>query len=132
MPKEERANSCPNLQNHFGDHKIITLRDLEYLRNKGAEFLFIDEKKINEGFQTNETKKELKNQTHRVFPDMVLDVVQSCTNDLQRFTVDHQKMRCYGLGLGLDTFRLVALAENFRKLDASLLQHKYHKCACCL
>lgn len=55
-------------------------------------------------------------------------VVQSCTNDLQRFTVDHGKMRCYGLGLGLDTFRLVALAENFRKLDASILQQEYHRC----
>ena len=45
-------------------------------------------------------------------------VLQSCTADLQRFTADHAKMRCYPLGLGLDTFRLVALTENFRKLDA--------------
>ncbi|KAK9853916.1 hypothetical protein WJX84_012449 [Apatococcus fuscideae] len=52
---------------------------------------------------------------------------QSCTADLQRFTADHAKMRCYGLGLGLDTFRMVALTENFRKLDASALRTAYQR-----
>lgn len=43
-------------------------------------------------------------------------------------------MKCYGLGLGLDTFRMVALMENFRKLEpGSLLsacsRYALHSCA---
>ncbi|KAF8070915.1 TPS5 [Scenedesmus sp. PABB004] len=42
--------------------------------------------------------------------------------DLARSTKAHVAMKCYGLGLGLDTFRLVALDANFKKLeDATLL-----------
>ncbi|WIA31619.1 hypothetical protein OEZ86_002503 [Tetradesmus obliquus] len=37
--------------------------------------------------------------------------------DLARSTKQHVAMKCYGLGLGLDTFRLVALDANFRKLE---------------
>lgn len=37
--------------------------------------------------------------------------------DLCKTTAGHGKMRSYGLGLGLDTFRMVALDANFRKLE---------------
>ena len=43
--------------------------------------------------------------------------MQSFTADLKKLTKEHSKMKCYGLGLGLDTFRMVALMENFRKLE---------------
>ena len=55
--------------------------------------------------------------------------------DLRKFTREHAKMKCYGLGLGLDSFRMVALMENFRKLDAAVLLSAYQRraprcCAC--
>jgi trehalose 6-phosphate synthase/phosphatase len=34
-------------------------------------------------------------------------------------------MKCYGLGLGLDTFRMVALDANFRKLEDYTVQTAY-------
>lgn len=37
--------------------------------------------------------------------------------ELQRVTRNHGTMRSYGLGLGLDTFRMVALDSNFKKLE---------------
>lgn len=46
---------------------------------------------------------------------------QSFTADLKRLSKEHAKMQCYGLGLGLDTFRMVALMENFRKLEPTTL-----------
>ncbi len=59
---------------------------------------------------------------------------QSFTTDLQRFTKEHGKMKCYGLGLGLDSFKMVALTENFRKLEPLALLNAYtrHGCACFL
>ena len=54
---------------------------------------------------------------------------QSFTADLQRFTKDHAKMKCYGLGLGLDSFKMVALTENFRKLEPAALLNAYNRCA---
>jgi len=45
----------------------------------------------------------------------------SYMSDLSRFTRSHMSMKCYGLGLGLDTFRMVALDANFRKLDEDIL-----------
>jgi hypothetical protein len=53
---------------------------------------------------------------------------QSFTTDLQRFTKDHGKMKCYGLGLGLDSFKMVALTENFRKLEPLALLNAYSRC----
>ncbi len=47
--------------------------------------------------------------------------------DLRKFTREHAKMKCYGLGLGLDSFRMVALMENFRKLDAAVLLSAYQR-----
>ena len=44
---------------------------------------------------------------------------QSFMSDLRKFTREHAKMKCYGLGLGLDSFRMVALMENFCKLDVA-------------
>jgi len=41
----------------------------------------------------------------------------SYLHDLRRACVKHSSMKFYGLGLGLDTFRMVALDLNFRKLD---------------
>ncbi len=36
-------------------------------------------------------------------------------------------MKCYGLGLGLDTFRIVSLGENFRRLDPITLMNTYSR-----
>jgi hypothetical protein len=36
-------------------------------------------------------------------------------------------MKCYGLGLGLDTFRLVALDANFRKLEDTVTMAAYRR-----
>jgi hypothetical protein len=55
--------------------------------------------------------------------------LQSFVADLKKFTKDHMKMKTYGLGLALDTFRMVALTENFRKLDSTSLAHVYQGCA---
>lgn len=53
--------------------------------------------------------------------------VQSFVADLKKFTKDHMKMKTYGLGLALDTFRLIALGENFRKLDNTTLVSAYQR-----
>lgn len=37
-------------------------------------------------------------------------------------------MKCYGLGLGLDSFKMVALTENFRKLEPLTLLTAYNRC----
>ena len=34
-------------------------------------------------------------------------------------------MKCYGLGLGLNTFKMVALTEHFRKLELPHLLNAY-------
>eukprot|EP00879_Flechtneria_rotunda_P018573 GHRR01019489.1.p1 GENE.GHRR01019489.1~~GHRR01019489.1.p1 ORF type:complete len:531 (+),score=203.85 GHRR01019489.1:184-1776(+) len=49
----------------------------------------------------------------------------SYVQDLARSTKQHVAMKCYGLGLGLDTFRLVALDANFKKLDDQPLLAAY-------
>ena len=54
---------------------------------------------------------------------------QSLTADLQKVTRDHKEMRCYKLGLGLDTFRMVALTKHFAKLEAHVLQAAYARSA---
>lgn len=51
------------------------------------------------------------------------------TADLQKVTRDHREMRCYKLGLGLDTFRCVALTKHFAKLEAHVLQAAYARWA---
>ncbi|KAL3130848.1 hypothetical protein ABBQ38_000180 [Trebouxia sp. C0009 RCD-2024] len=51
--------------------------------------------------------------------------VKSFVSDLQRLTKRHNLMKCYGLGLGLDTFRIVSLGENFRRLDPSSVLNAY-------
>ena len=53
--------------------------------------------------------------------------IQSFTGDLKKFTKTHSKLRCYGLGLGLDTFRMVALTQHFRKLDNNVLMAAYSR-----
>ena len=54
---------------------------------------------------------------------------QSFATDLRHLTRDHQRMKCYALGLGLDTFRMVALTENFRKLEVLVLLNAFRLCA---
>jgi hypothetical protein len=54
---------------------------------------------------------------------------QSFMTDLRKFTREHGRMKCYGLGLGLDSFRMIALTENFRKLDAAVLLSACQRCA---
>jgi len=49
----------------------------------------------------------------------------SYITDLQRVTKNHASMKCYGLGLGLDTYRLVALDANFRRLEEEAVQASY-------
>ena len=43
----------------------------------------------------------------------------------QRVTKNHVAMKCYGLGLGLDTFRMVALDANFRRLEERAVAASY-------
>mmetsp|Transcript_7436 Transcript_7436/g.16134 ORF Transcript_7436/g.16134 Transcript_7436/m.16134 type:complete len:857 (+) Transcript_7436:209-2779(+) len=49
----------------------------------------------------------------------------SYMSDLQRVTKNHVTMKCYGLGLGLDTFRMVALDANFRRLEEAVVMNTY-------
>ncbi|KAG2439617.1 hypothetical protein HXX76_004969 [Chlamydomonas incerta] len=49
----------------------------------------------------------------------------SFVTDLQRVTKNHVAMKCYGLGLGLDTFRMVALDANFRRLEERAVAASY-------
>lgn len=52
----------------------------------------------------------------------------AATLSLQRVTRNHVSMRCYGLGLGLDTFRMVALDANFRRLEEAGCAAAYARC----
>uniref|UniRef100_A0A061RG97 Trehalose 6-phosphate synthase/phosphatase n=1 Tax=Tetraselmis sp. GSL018 TaxID=582737 RepID=A0A061RG97_9CHLO len=51
---------------------------------------------------------------------------QSFCRDLKNLTIKHSTFKCYALGLGLDSFRMVALDANFRKLDFPTLQRMYN------
>ena len=46
-------------------------------------------------------------------------------DEVEQFTKNHPQMRCYGLGLGLDTFRMIALDKNFTKLDVMHTMQAY-------
>jgi trehalose 6-phosphate synthase/phosphatase len=50
---------------------------------------------------------------------------KSYVADLQRFTKDHSKLQCFDLGFALDTFRMVALTSDFRKLQAEVVMKAY-------
>jgi trehalose 6-phosphate synthase/phosphatase len=50
---------------------------------------------------------------------------KSYVADLQRFTKDHSKLQCFDLGFALDTFRMVALTSDFRKLQADVVMKAY-------
>mmetsp|Transcript_6377 Transcript_6377/g.19782 ORF Transcript_6377/g.19782 Transcript_6377/m.19782 type:complete len:833 (-) Transcript_6377:104-2602(-) len=50
---------------------------------------------------------------------------QSFIQDLHRVTKNHATMKCYGLGLGLDTYRMVALDSNFRRLNEETVRESY-------
>lgn len=58
---------------------------------------------------------------------MLLVPLQSFVSDMQRLTRRHTSMKCYGLGLGLDTFRIVSLGENFRRLDPISVMNTYSR-----
>ena len=45
----------------------------------------------------------------------------------QRVTKNHVTVKCYGLGLGLDTFRMVAIDANFRKMEESQVAATYSR-----
>ena len=49
--------------------------------------------------------------------------------DLKALTLNHPAMRCYGLGLGLDTFRMIALDPNFRKLSVAEVAVEFSQAA---
>ena len=76
-----------------------------------------------------------KHLTERQLPTHSSDAATSClplqsfVSDLSRLTQGHSTMKCYGLGLGLDTFRMVALTEHFRRLDAISLMSAYQRSA---
>ncbi len=53
---------------------------------------------------------------------------QSFASDLRSITRQHARMKCYALGLGLDTFRMVALTQNFRRLDITVLLSAFTRC----
>ena len=53
--------------------------------------------------------------------------LQSYISDLRNLTKEHQRMKCYALGLGLDTFRMVALTQNFRRLDVGVLMNTFKR-----
>ena len=55
--------------------------------------------------------------------------MQSYVTDLRNLTRDHTRMKCYALGLGLDTFRMVALTQNFRRLDVGVLMNAFKRWA---
>ena len=57
----------------------------------------------------------------------MLYMLQSYMSDLRNLTKDHQRMKCYALGLGLDTFRMVALTQNFRRLDVGVLMNTFKR-----
>ncbi|KAG7667504.1 hypothetical protein KSW81_001205 [Nannochloris sp. 'desiccata'] len=50
---------------------------------------------------------------------------KSYVADLQRFTKDHSKLQCFDLGFALDTFRMVALTSDFRKLQSEVVMKAY-------
>lgn len=50
---------------------------------------------------------------------------KSYVADLQRFTQNHREMKCFDLGFALDTFRMVALTSNFRKLPVEKVTKVY-------
>jgi trehalose 6-phosphate synthase/phosphatase len=52
---------------------------------------------------------------------------KSYVADLTRFTRDHARLQCFDLGFGLDSFRMVALTSNFRKLQAEQVVKAYKK-----
>ncbi|KAL6772144.1 TSPSP1 [Auxenochlorella protothecoides x Auxenochlorella symbiontica] len=47
--------------------------------------------------------------------------------DFQRFTKDHARLQCFDLGFALNTFRMVALTSNFRKLPTDTLLKTYSR-----
>ena len=53
---------------------------------------------------------------------------QSYITDLQRFTKNHAKLQCFDLGFALDTFRMVALTSNFRKLQSDAVVKACQRC----
>lgn len=55
--------------------------------------------------------------------------MQSYVADLKKFTKDHGKLQCFDLGFALDTFRMVALTSNFRKLQTDSVVKAYTRCA---
>lgn len=52
---------------------------------------------------------------------------KSYITDLCRFTKDHARLQCFDLGFALDTFRMVALTSNFRKLQADTVVKAYSR-----
>jgi trehalose 6-phosphate synthase/phosphatase len=51
---------------------------------------------------------------------------RSFVADLARFTRGHAKLQCFDLGFALDTFRMVALTKDFRKLAAGAVARAFH------
>ncbi|KAL6765404.1 trehalose-6-phosphate synthase/phosphatase [Haematococcus lacustris] len=72
-------------------------------------------------------QRQLRHQKHwrYVSQHTVAYWASSYITDLMRVTRNHVAMRCYGLGLGLDTFRMVALDANFRKLEEAAVTASY-------
>ncbi|GAB4813526.1 hypothetical protein N2152v2_000572 [Parachlorella kessleri] len=52
---------------------------------------------------------------------------KSYVADLHRFTTNHSKLQCFDLGFALDTFRMVALTKDFRKLQTDTVMKAYQR-----
>lgn len=52
---------------------------------------------------------------------------QSYVSELERVTQDLSSLICYRMGLGLDTFKMVSLDKNFRKLETIALHNVYKR-----
>lgn len=84
LPPEERAKYPQKLQEAFGDYKFMPLRDLDYLRYRGAELLLIDEKSADSEFSSSEVQSAFKSFPHKeIGKELQLDKAHISQKPLQ-------------------------------------------------
>ena len=78
----------------------------------------------------NKADQMIRHQKHWAYVEShtVEHWARNFTSYLLQATEGHQRMSTYGLGLGLDTFRMIALDPTFRKLTHAALREVYNKC----
>ena len=79
---------------------------------------------IYRAIKMNKADQMKRHATHWAYVEShtVLHWARSYTQYLVDATEGHQKMQAFGLGLGLDTFRMVALDPSFRQLQLPTLK----------